>query len=156
MKYKSEHRGRVRPGKYFASYIWDGDAFDFLEFGKPVGEHVKIRIYGIDAPEHGQPYATEARDELKRLLCARLLIRVHTTDCYGRLISEVYQDYKTRIVDVGREMVISGLAHSEGPYEEEEKEAKKKKWGLWRQEDPVLPFIYRQENEWRMFKDKKK
>ena len=45
--------------------VHDGDA----ERVQPVdGDALSIRVYGVDCPELGQPYGTEARDMTRTLL----------------------------------------------------------------------------------------
>jgi len=50
--------------------VWDGDTVTLTAGGV---DH-RVRLAAIDAPEHGQPYAEEARRELSRLLLARAAI----------------------------------------------------------------------------------
>lgn len=44
--------------------ITDGDTFTLLVGNKTI----KIRIYGIDAPEKGQPFGQRAKDGLSKLI----------------------------------------------------------------------------------------
>src|SRR5215471_17826004 len=65
--------------------ISDGDTIKVLREGKAV----KVRLYGIDAPEKAQAFGTQARKFTSDLVFQRdVTVVVHTTDRYGRLVGE--------------------------------------------------------------------
>jgi len=67
--------------------VTDGDTikvFD-VEYGQ-----VKIRLYGIDAPEKGQPYGKAAGEYLASLIAGEIVdIETVTKDRYGRTVGIV-------------------------------------------------------------------
>jgi len=110
--------------------VQDGDDL-VVQVGKAERE---IRISGIDAPEHDQPWGDEARKALtKRVLGKPVRINEVTTDRYGRTVGEVYADN----VCVGCELVREGHAWVYRRYNEDpvllslEEEARAAERGLW-------------------------
>ena len=102
-----------------------------------------VQIWGIDAPEKGQPYADKAKNHLEKLTKGRkLTIEVKDTDQYGRVVGEVY--------DIAFDMVRAGLAWHDD-YNAPEAEhlnklmygARKARRGLWADENPVRPYDFR-------------
>jgi endonuclease YncB( thermonuclease family) len=120
------------------------------------GEHfITCRLYGIDSPETakrgepGQPYGDEATKELKHMILAKN-VRVITTekDRYNRDICLITLD----ALDVNLEMVKRGYAwvfvrYLRKPYTmiyvAAETEAKDKRLGLWKENNPVPPWGYK-------------
>lgn len=108
----------------------------------------KIRLYGIDAPERGQPYSNVSADNLKAL-CAGQTARVEVvdTDRYGRLVGVVYcQD-----VNVNLDQLTKGLAWAyrqylsddSASYISAETTAKAARKGLWQEPSPIAPWEWR-------------
>jgi len=118
--------GRVR--------VTDGDT---LRMGQ-----VRIRIYGIDAPEMAQRCVAsgatylcgvEATKRLKALIGSQAVRCVRRdVDRYGRLVGVCYRGD----LDLGREMVREGWAVAfamySGAYLAEEEQARKERRGVWR------------------------
>jgi len=125
-------------------WIYDGDSFKLLDRGRPV----QVRVFGIDCPEKGQPYARQALDLAVRLAKNRLVtVRVKDIDAYGRIVGEVIlPDGRS----LGEELVRAGLAWWYRRYSDDsilarlEAEARAAGRGLWRQTDPVPPWRYKQ------------
>src|SRR2546428_10732285 len=66
--------------------ISDGDTISVLREGKAV----KVRLYGVDAPEKAQAFGTKARQFTAALVFQKdVTVIVHATDRYGRLVGEV-------------------------------------------------------------------
>jgi len=125
-------------------WVYDGDSFRLLDRGRPV----QVRVFGIDCPEKGQPYARPALDLTVRLAKNRLVtVRVKDIDAYGRIVGEVIlPDGRS----LGEELVRAGLAWWHRRYSDDsalarlEGEARAAGRGLWRQTDPVPPWIFKQ------------
>jgi endonuclease YncB( thermonuclease family) len=108
-----------------ASYIVDGDTLD-------VGK-TRIRLWGINTPERGEPGYDEAKEFLKNLTANA------TLDC----LAMYYDRWKRTVAsckidgqDVGRIMVLSGMAidykkYSDGFYAKDEATARIKGVGFW-------------------------
>jgi endonuclease YncB( thermonuclease family) len=110
--------------------VIDGDTLDVLADG----ERVRIRIFGIDTPERGQPWSRKARDALTRRVAGKdVRINEVETDDYGRLVGEVYADD----VCVGCELVREGHAWVYRAYTHDpvllqlEADAREHRRGLW-------------------------
>ena len=90
---------------YMVSEVVDGDTFKTTD-GRT------IRLIGINAPEVGEKYYEEAKDELTELIYRkeiRLDSDTGNKDVYGRLLRYVYVDDLL----VNSEMVRLGLAKAE-------------------------------------------
>jgi endonuclease YncB( thermonuclease family) len=86
--------------------IIDGDT---LDVSKGSGEKVRIRLYGIDAPELKSYGGIEAKSCLENLIPVGeiVIINPHNLDRYGHLIAEVSPNYGRNI---GHEMLKAGHA----------------------------------------------
>ena len=101
------------------------------------GKENRIRLYGIDAPERGQPYFKEASDYLKSIVDEN--VRLYKTDrqkTFRRTVAIVYSG-SNRDESLNIQMLRSGYAHYD-PYsgnlngaEEAEQEAMRKRRGMW-------------------------
>lgn len=119
--------------------VLDGDTF------KSDGTHV--RLWGIDAPEKGQPYADEARARLKELIEGKAVrLEWKDRDQHSREVAIVYAGS----TNINLQMVKEGLAwHYEyfAPDAEDlaaaEKAARKSRKGLWADDEPVNPYEFR-------------
>lgn len=129
--------------------IADGDSFTLMGAD---GRRIGVRIGGIDAPEKGQPFADQAREQLVRLLGeGNLNIEPIKTDPYGRQVSRV----SSRSEDVALKQIEAGLAwhfvryaadqtpEERQKYARAEQFARQTRRGLWSAHDPVPPWVYR-------------
>lgn len=66
----------------------------------------RVRLWGIDAVERGEPGYDEASRALQRLTRSRLTCRVRDVDRYGRTVAQCFSGSR----DVAGEMVRSGHA----------------------------------------------
>lgn len=85
--------------------VLDGDTIE-IESGE------RVRYLGINAPESGQPFSTEATRENERLVAGRtvnLELDVQTQDRYGRLLAHVWVGDML----INKEIVKNGYAVSE-------------------------------------------
>lgn len=130
--------------------VTDGDTITVLTAAK---ESVKVRLYGIDAPESKQAFGTRAKEELSRLVFGKVVnVEVKQEDRYGRTVGLVVVDG----VRVNVEMVRRGFAWWYRDYAKKdvalakaEAEAKNAKRGLWADKAPVAPWEFRQTKELR-------
>ena len=129
-------------------HIADGDTITVLN---DQHEEIKIRLNGIDCPEKAQAYGNKATQFTKGLVHGKTVtIHAHDRDKYGRTIGDV-------ILDDGRnlsqELVKAGYAWWYFKYSDDEHlgsleaQAKMAKVGLWADQNPVPPWIYRHRNE---------
>lgn len=110
--------------------VFDGDTIEVLVGRDPR----RVRLFGIDTPERGQPWAERAKQALSRRVWQKE-VRVNdvATDRYGRTVGEVYADN----VCVGCELVREGNAWVYRRYTDDpvlyqlEAEARAARRGLW-------------------------
>lgn len=125
--------------------VADGDSLTVLHLG--TGEQVRIRLYGVDCPENGQPYGNAARKATARHASARVLeITDMGRDRYKRTVAIVHLDGGTTLQE---ELLSSGLAWVEPRYCKKKKpcrawlnlehEARRDGRGLW----PTPPWKWR-------------
>lgn len=107
---------------------------------------LKIRLWGIDAPEMGQqPWGERSRDALRRLLAAtpKITVEVVDHDRYGRTVARLLSDDQ----DLGLTLVRQGWAtvyhryNDSARYRRVEAEARQARRGIWAeagsQQDPA-------------------
>lgn len=121
--------------------VYDGDTATVgCEQGK-----LKIRVWGIDAPEKGQqPWGDDARDFLENLIGAKTVqVQVVDKDRYGRAVARLFVGEE----DIGLSMVSEGKAvvyeqYNNSPtYRDAQAIAKNQGLGIWSksgaQQDPA-------------------
>jgi len=85
--------------------VSDGDTFDVV----PTGERraIRVRVFGIDTPERGEPFSTVARNRTRTLIFDKVVtLRGTSIDTYGRLVATV----RMRGTDLALELLSEGLA----------------------------------------------
>lgn len=130
--------------------VSDGDTLTCLTAKK---QQVKVRLYGIDAPEREQPYGNRSKQALSDLVFGKdVEVEDRGTDKYKRTIGRV----TVGSVDVNREMVAKGMAWHYMRYDQSqkladaEKAARAAKAGLWADSHACPPW------EWRRFDEQEK
>lgn len=126
--------------------ISDGDTLTVLRSGR---EQVKIRLYGIDAPESDQPHGQASRKHLSSLVFGKNVdVLVVSTDRYGRTVARIH--VKGR--DVNAAQIQDGYAWLYRAYCKTrictawavlESRARADRKGLWADDEPVAPWKWR-------------
>jgi endonuclease YncB( thermonuclease family) len=128
--------------------VIDGDSVNALRL--PENKEVKLRLYGIDAPEWKQAYGKESKDALKGLLGTNTEISVNILDKdrYKRLICEIHLNNLD--ISVNEWMISEGNAWHYVKYapddinlKQAEENARNNKLGLWSYESPIPPWEFR-------------
>lgn len=127
--------------------VSDGDS---LHLELPDGERVRVRLYGIDAPEKDQECALAARKKLGKLIYDKeIRVEVLDVDKYGRYVGKVYAGARY----VNRYMLKEGLAWHYKHYAaddellaEAEARARAAGRGIWASESPCRPRNFRSGN----------
>ena len=136
--------------------VYDGDTILMVTREE---SRLKIRLYGIDAPETkkpdkpGQPYGNIAKRTLMyKIIGRRVSAEIMDIDQYQRAVAVIR--YEGR--DINREMVSEGMAwayrqYLRGEYESEyigaENLARSRRSGLWRESNPQPPWEFRKEHK---------
>ncbi len=133
--------------------VYDGDT---ILLATRSASRLKVRLYGIDAPETampdqpGQPFGAVARRTLMyKIMGRQVSAEIIDTDRYQRAVAVIR--YAGR--DINREMVEEGMAwayrqYLRGQYASEyigsENRARSIRAGLWREANPLPPWEFRQ------------
>jgi endonuclease YncB( thermonuclease family) len=127
----------------------DGDTVEVLDASRRTH---RVRLAGIDAPESGQPFGTQAKRQLLALVGGEEVTVIwHKRDRYDRLVGKILFDG----VDVNLGLIQAGMAwwyreyageQSAGDrrrYEAAEKVARAEGVGLWSDPRAVAPWDWR-------------
>lgn len=137
--------------------VLDGDTIIFREAGAT--ESLKIRLWGIDAPEKGQAFGTEATRKLARLIeHKRVLLRFHADakesdeglDGYRRALATIYRkgrNINLELVQGGYARHYAYYAAAETALAEAERHARAARLGLWAEAQTQEPKHYRREQK---------
>ncbi|NND98983.1 MAG: micrococcal nuclease [Pirellulaceae bacterium] len=132
-----EIRGRV-------DWIADGDSFHFQ---CDDGSSLRVRLEGIDCPEHGQPFADQAKRVLQQLTNNRVIwISPTGTDKYGRTLANA----RDNAVWMNGELVRRGLAWHYSQFNSDprlarlQRDARVAGVGLWQDDMPLAPWDFRE------------
>ena len=89
--------------------VIDGDTF--IAGRRTDGEELRIRLYGVDTPERGEPCFQEATERFKELAgdSVRIEYGPRPTDRNGRLLAYVYTEYAESIAE---KLVQEGLGEA--------------------------------------------
>ena len=108
---------------------------------------VKIRISEIDCPENGQPFSRAAKRFTSGFCFGKEVVVIpETIDKYGRTVAHIRTLEGS---DLSTEIVAAGLAWHYKKYSSSqllsnlEQNARKNKWGLWQDNDPIAPWNWR-------------
>lgn len=142
--------GRIIAGVVRA--VYDGDT---VLLATREENRLKVRLYGIDAPETtkpgepGQPFADISKRTLMyKIMGRQVSAEIVDTDRYRRAVAILR--YNGR--DINREMVSEGMAwayrqYLHTPYASEyidaEERARARHKGLWRDNNPTPPWEFR-------------
>lgn len=139
-----QNLGKELTGK--VSKVIDGDTIELLAKENPYNHitKLKIRLYGIDAPELKQAYGKEAKEYLSALVLKQeVSLIIENKDKYDRFVSTIFLKGQ----DINKEMVKNGYAHAyesfSKKYLAEQADAKKFKLGLWQDERVMSPSEFR-------------
>lgn len=138
------------------SKIVDGDTIDVQLSSGPI----RVRFHGIDTPERGQPWGTEATGALSQLVMGKeIQIEPFSQDRYERMIGIVYLDD----LNVNLELVKRGHAWAYRQYMRKadsvlcinEAAARTAKKGLWAlpADHQVAPWEWRRKKSLPEFTD---
>lgn len=133
-------------------HVADGDTIEVVRQGDKM-DMLKIRFYGVDAPESGQAYGNQAARYLRAKI-NKALVTVEVKqkrDRYGRIVAVVKtdqgQDVASLMAKAGYVWVDPRFCKSDRVcrvYRAGVDQARKNKAGLWRDKEPVPPWEWRQ------------
>ena len=129
--------------------VFDGDSLRLIDKN---GQRLAVRLAGIDAPEKNQAYADRSRQNLILLMAnCKPELSVQKIDRYGRSVSQLFcgeRDLALAQLERGYAWHFTRYA-KEQPFElrrtyrEAQQRAQAAGLGLWRDDNPIEPWIYR-------------
>lgn len=138
--------------KYRVIYISDGDTISVKRElnGILEGELIKIRMYGIDAPEKTQDYGMESKEALSNKIKDKLVeVEVKSKDRYGRTVGIIWLDNR----NINEEMIRDGQAWYYEEYDKNNENSRiyqenaiKNKLGLFSRKNIEKPWEYRKKD----------
>lgn len=131
--------------------IHDGDTINITTHNN---KKVKIRLYGIDAPELKQPFGEQSQLCLEEMIKNQNISYIprnknKSTDKYGRTVAVIFKGN----TNINLEMVKKGCAWNYMYYNRSlytifaQITAKNKKAGLWADNNPQAPWDYRKQTK---------
>ena len=142
-------KGRPFPVRVVS--VQDGDSIR-VRLVNGGDEQIRVRLYGIDAPEHDQDFGREAGERLRSLVRGQsdLTLEYKDTDRYGRLVGVLYFGPSHRQRSVNQVMVEEGLARWYSRYggrelglDQAEQNARRARRGIWSSGRQVAPWDHR-------------
>jgi ATP-dependent hsl protease ATP-binding subunit hslU len=120
--------------------IHDGDTITILQDK----QQIKVRLFGIDAPELKQPYGKKSKQFLANLIVGEVVeVEKNGKDRYKRTLGIIYHKGQ----DINAQMVLNGYAWAYVKYSkmyvDQEKLARENKRGLWQSSNPTPPWVWR-------------
>jgi len=117
------------------------------------GRSLRVRFYGVDAPEHenrdwpAQPYSAAAHRFMRGLIADhQVAVRLTGDRTHGREVGEVFVDGRS----ASRELLRAGLGWWNRKYAGQDSDlarlhesARAARAGLWRDARPVPPWVHR-------------
>ena len=129
----------------YVEYVFDGDTVNIHQ----LSSEYKLRLSDIDAPEKNQPVGKESRRALIKLCMNQPMnVQLLGTDQYNRQLGHL----QCNQIDAGLYLVKNGWAWYSAKYSNDkeimqaEKTARLNKLGLWKNKNPVPPWIWRKQH----------
>jgi micrococcal nuclease len=124
--------------------IIDGDTIQVLSDRTPI----RVRLYGIDAPERSQAYGRRARAFLSSAAFNQTVrLTLHRMDRNQRWIAHAVlpdgRDLSEVLLKAGYAWWFERYAPKDGRLQQMEQEARRHRRGLWADPRPVPPWEYR-------------
>ena len=131
--------------EYTVKYISDGDTITVTN--NKTNKKVKVRLFGIDAPEKTQEYGLESKEYLMSLIKDKvIIIKGKTYDKYGRLLGTIYIDgmnVNEMMVQTGNAWWYESFDSKNSKVRDLQIKAKEGKLGLWKNPNAIEPEEYR-------------
>ena len=125
--------------------VADGDTFTILTDQK---EQIRIRLYGIDAPERKQDFGTKSRNFVDELVYNKVVkVENRGIDRYKKVLGVVWIDN----ANLNELLLKNGLAwhyhyfYKSKRYAELEQQARKNRINIWSLKNPIAPWEFRKQ-----------
>lgn len=111
------------------------------------GQHVEVRLNGIDTPEWNQAWGRQAGQALSSMVNRKQVgVMTEGIDTYGRTLGTLYYDndnINLRMVAEGHAWWYRYYAKNDRQLAKAEAEARSQRLGLWQDADPIAPWDWR-------------
>lgn len=128
--------------------VIDGDTVELLKQDSTI----KVRLFGIDAPERGQEFYNEAKETLEELVLGKeVIVHVNNVDVYRRQVATLIRLQDN--VNVNYKMVEKGMAWHFTRYSSDPQlaklqvKAREKFLGIWSLYHFLEPWEYRKNRQ---------
>lgn len=124
--------------------VTDGDTVVVLSENR----QIRVRLHGIDCPERGQPFGQAAKERTGELCHGREVKVVYRGRSHNRIVGVVLVDGR----DVGLSLLESGHAWHSAKFDQSlnyaatEIDAHEARRGLWVDQSPVEPWVWRRKS----------
>ena len=146
------HAGTARAFPAEVVSVHDGDSITARRVGAQREKPHKVRVYGIDCPELGQPFGEEARDLAQRMLGGKTveIVPAQKGKSYRREVGGIVLVSDMLVIQDA--LVSAGLAWVDDRFCKlpvcdlwrlHQREAKAARRGLWADEGAVPPWTWR-------------
>lgn len=139
--------------KYKVIKVSDGDTISvkILKNGVLDGDLIKVRLYGVDAPEKDQDFGYESKKALMNYVSNKTIeIDIKSKDRYGRSVGILYVDGR----NINEELLRDGYVWYYEQYDKNnersrllQENAMKNKLGLFSKKGYIEPWKFRKEKK---------
>ena len=135
ISYSQSYKGKI-------TKVVDGDTYFF----QTTNETLKVRMFGIDAPEGNQPFGKESKEFMSEYMHKDATLVTHGHDQYKRTLGTLFIDGQ----DINLLSVKGGYSWhykrylDDKQYANAQANAKRNKLGLWSLSNPIPPWNWRQ------------
>lgn len=133
------------PFRGTVTQVFDGDTIDV----KTTSGIVRVRLFGLDAPEMGQPFGDSAKHALSKMIIGReLAIHPVTVDRYNRVVAFIGNPGESVNLALVKDGIAWATPHDDTPpnYHAAQREAMRLAIGLWKLPKPIPPWDWRAVN----------
>ena len=140
----STFAGEKLTGLAYVTRVKDGDTLVARLDG---GRTITVRLWGIDTPEHDQPWGKAATEALGALAKNPLSLTCSSKDRSGRWVCRIHNklgaDINLALVEQGHAWWYQQYAKKAMDLRSAEFEAREQRIGLWHAENPIPPWEWR-------------
>ena len=126
--------------------VYDGDTITVR-----TTETIKIRLYGIDAPELKQPFGQASKQAMSSLVFGKTVtVKPDKKDRYGRLLARVEiagKDTSVKMVETGMAYWYQQYAKRDTELQSAQTKAQSAKLGIWSVPNAIAPWEFRKQKK---------
>jgi endonuclease YncB( thermonuclease family) len=118
-----------------------------IEVTTGFSETYRIVLLGIDCPELGQEFGEEAKQHLEKMILTKeIVLELKGKDRWGNYLAIVFaSDVDLRVDLLTRGLAWAAEKNAVPALKDLESRARSRNLGLWQQEEPTPPWVYRRQ-----------